>query len=84
MQLKTVLNRVHKMNGFVYGKAEFAGERIEVEVHPRKGSGPICSGCGERGPGYDVLDGPGSSCRCGRSAWCCCMRCVGWTASDAG
>jgi|GEM_PF-1746357 len=56
MQLKTVLNRVHKVNGFVYGKAEFAGERIEVEVHPRKGSGPICSGCGERGPGYDVLE----------------------------
>jgi transposase len=56
MQLKTVLNRVHKIKGFVYGKAAFAGKRIEVEVHPRKGSRPICSGCGKRGPGYDVLE----------------------------
>lgn len=55
MQIKTVLNRVHKIKGFVYGKIRFAGDRIEVEVRPRKGSRPICSGCGQAGPGYDTL-----------------------------
>ena len=55
MQLKTVLNRVHKIKGFVYGKDQFVGDHIEVDVRPRKGSRPICSGCGVRGPGYDTL-----------------------------
>lgn len=55
MQVKTVLNRVHKIKGFVYEKVRFVGEHIEVEVRPRKGSRPICAGCGIRGPGYDTL-----------------------------
>ena len=56
MQVKTVLNRVHKIKGFVYEKVRFVGGHIEVGVRPRKGSRPICSGCGQRGPGYDTLD----------------------------
>ena len=55
MQVKTVLNRVHKIKGFVYGKVRLAHDRIEVEVRPRRGSRPICSGCGRAGPGYDTL-----------------------------
>jgi len=55
MQVKTVLNRVHRIKGFVYEKVRFVGERIEVDVRPRHGSRPICSGCGRLGPGYDVL-----------------------------
>ena len=55
MQVKTVLNRVHKIKGFVYEKVRFVGEHIEVEVRSRKGSRPICTGCGIRGPGYDTL-----------------------------
>jgi transposase len=55
MQVKTVLNRVHKIKGFVYGNVRFAGDQIEVDVRPRKGSRPICSGCGQPGPGYDTL-----------------------------
>ena len=55
MQIKTVLNRVHKIKGFVYEKVRFAGDQIEVAVRPRKGSRPTCSGCGRPGPGYDVL-----------------------------
>lgn len=55
MLVKTVLNRVHKVKGFVYEKARFNGDRIEVEIRPRKGSRPICSGCGRPGPGYDTL-----------------------------
>lgn len=56
MQVKTLLNRVHKIKGFVYGKVRFVNERIEAEVRPRKGCRPICSGCGQPGPGYDTLD----------------------------
>jgi transposase len=56
MRVKTVLNRVHKVKGFVYEKARFNGDRIEVEIRPRQGSRPICSGCGRRGPGYDTLE----------------------------
>lgn len=55
MQLKTVLNRVHKIKGFVYEKIHFVGEVIEVDVRPRRGSRPYCSGCGRRGPTYDHL-----------------------------
>jgi len=55
MQLKTVLNRVHKIKGFVYENTRFVGDRIVVDIRPRKGSQPICSGCGRRGPGYDTL-----------------------------
>ncbi len=57
MQVKTVLNRVHKTKGFVYGNVRFAGDQIEVDVRPRKGSRPICSGCGEPRQGYDTLWG---------------------------
>ena len=60
MQLKTLLNRVHPVKGFVYGKLRQVeddsapnGLRIEVEVQARKGSRGLCSGCGEAGPGYD-------------------------------
>lgn len=56
MQLKTVLNRVHRIKGFVYERDRFVDDdQIEVEVRPRKGSRPICAGCSRRGPGYDTL-----------------------------
>jgi transposase len=55
MQVKTVLNRVHEVKGFVYGKVRFVNDRILVDVRPRQGSRPICSGCGRQGPGYDTL-----------------------------
>lgn len=55
MQVKTVLNRVHPVKGFVYGKVRFVNDWIEVDVRPRRGSRPICSGCGRSGPGYDTL-----------------------------
>ncbi len=42
MLVKTVLNRVHKVKGFVYEKARFNGDQIEVEIRPRQGSRPIC------------------------------------------
>jgi len=59
MQLKTILNRVHKFNSFVYSKAHWVEvgttPTLEVEVRPRVGSQGICSGCGRHRPGYDHL-----------------------------
>jgi transposase len=59
MQLKTILNRVEPFKSFVYGKARWVEEAwqptLEVELHARKNSRAICSGCGRPGPGYDRL-----------------------------
>lgn len=55
MQVKTVLNRVHPIKGFVYGKIRFEGDAIEVEVRSRQRCRAFCSGCGRRGPTYDHL-----------------------------
>jgi len=59
MLLKTILNRVQYHSGFVYGPVHFvekaAEELLEIEIQPRKGSLPVCSGCGRPGPGYDTL-----------------------------
>jgi len=60
MQLKTILNRVHKIQGFVYDKirlCEIEGELfLDVLVRPRQGNRPVCSGCGKKRPGYDTGD----------------------------
>jgi transposase len=59
MQLKTILNRVEPFKSFVYGKVRWvegaARPTLEVELRARKNSRPICSGCSQRGPGYDRL-----------------------------
>jgi len=60
MHLKSILNRVQRHKGFVYGAAKWRTQRgglpaLDIGIHPRRGSRPICSGCGRRGPGYDVL-----------------------------
>jgi len=59
MQLKTILNRVQKFKSFVYGAVrwtETAREpTVEVELFPRRGSRPVCSGCGRKRAGYDTL-----------------------------
>lgn len=53
MRLKTILNHIHKVKGFVYEQARFNGERdaIEVVLRPRCGTRAVCSGCGRQGPG---------------------------------
>jgi transposase len=55
MQLKTILNRLEKQSGFVYCEGKWCGDDILIELRPREGSKPICSGCGKRRPGYDRL-----------------------------
>jgi len=61
MLVKTLLNQVHPVKGFVYGRihrvadrAQVCGYRLEVAVRPRAGSRGLCSGCGQRGPTYDT------------------------------
>ena len=59
MQLKSILNRVQKFKSFVYGNISWvegvAGPTLEVELHPRRNSRPVCSVCGHKRPGYDKL-----------------------------
>ena len=62
IKLKTLLNQVHKIKGFVYTKIQMVGgsgnPRIIAEVRPRRGSRPVCSGCGKPGSGYDHMTEP--------------------------
>ena len=57
MQLKSILNQVEKIPGFVFEKCLWSknGKEIEVELRPRKNSWPLCSGCGSIAIGYDQL-----------------------------
>jgi len=58
MHIRSILNRVEKLKGFVYESERFitSGDRpsIEVVVRPRKGTQGYCGGCGNKGPTYDT------------------------------
>lgn len=61
IKIKTLLNHVHKIKGFVYTKIKMIGTKhpqIIVEVQARRGSKPQCSGCGKRRAGYDHMPSP--------------------------
>lgn len=62
MQLKTILNQITDYKSFVFGKARWRedGSRrtLEVPIEPRANGRPICSGCNQRGPGYDRASQP--------------------------
>ena len=59
MQIKTILNRVQKFKSFVYGTVYWVENAstptLEVQIHPRLNSRPLCSGCRTHRPGYDKL-----------------------------
>jgi transposase len=59
MQLQTILHRVQRHKSFCYRAAEFrdgaAGLALDVAIEARANGKPICSGCGQRRPGYDQL-----------------------------
>jgi transposase len=59
MRIQTILNQVQKFQSFVYGEARlvdaYPRPALEVKVRPRANSRAICSGCGEKRPGYDTL-----------------------------
>ena len=54
MLLKTILNNRYPLKRFVYGNARLSGERILVDVRPRKNSKPRCGQCHSPGPTYDT------------------------------
>ncbi len=57
MQIKTILNHVQKFKSFVYGEARLLADNkqpiLEVDVHERSNSRPLCSVCEQSAPGYD-------------------------------
>ena len=57
MLLTRLLNACHHFPGFVYDGARLdeATKTIEVQVRPRRGSKPRCSGCSKCASGYDRL-----------------------------
>ena len=60
MLVTTILNRLDKHKGFVYGKAVLVedgktGKRLEISIQARKNSRGLCSVCGRPGPSYDRL-----------------------------
>jgi len=58
MQIKTILNRIEKQPDFVYDRCELRRDgrlTLEITLRPKRGSRPICSGCGRKGPGYDTM-----------------------------
>jgi len=59
VRLKTILNRVQRLHGFVYARVRMLEEMgrliIEAEIRPRAKGRPTCSGCNQAGPGYDTL-----------------------------
>jgi len=59
MQLKSILNRVQKHQGFVYTDMDLTQEKeqlvLNVTLRPRTNGRALCSGCGRKRPGYDTL-----------------------------
>jgi hypothetical protein len=57
MRLITLLNRCHHFPGFVYEKARLCRDQgiVEIEVQPRRGAKPVCSGCHRPAVAYDDL-----------------------------
>lgn len=59
LNVKTILNLKENHQFFVYKDVRLNNTsdecRIEVKIEPRKGCKGICSGCGEKRPGYDRL-----------------------------
>ncbi len=57
MRLKTILNECCDFKPFVIGTSKFSSDRksIEIQMHSRANSKPVCSKCGESGTCYDHL-----------------------------
>jgi transposase len=59
MQIKTILNRIHKQRGFVYGttqlEEQIGGLALTIAIAPHRRNQPQCGGCGQRGGVYDRL-----------------------------
>jgi transposase len=59
--LKSILNQVQPVKGFVYESVQYSAERadtVEVRVVPRRGSQARCSRCDRACPTYDHAERP--------------------------
>lgn len=60
MPIKTILNRIQKQRGFVYGPMQLVeqtdGLVLYVEIYPHARNRPRCATCGRHGGHYDTLD----------------------------
>ena len=60
MHIRSILNHVEELKGFVYESEKFiaSGDRptLDVVVRPRKGCQGYCGACGKKGPTYDTGD----------------------------
>ena len=84
MLLTRLLNACHRYPGFVYERARLCerSKRIEIDVRPRRGCKPICSGCYRPGRSYDRLAERRFEFIPFWGFWCfCCIACGGSTAS---
>lgn len=59
MQVKTILNRIHRLTSFVYERVDLRIDEddqlcLDVHVRPRANSRGLCPGCAKRCPGYDT------------------------------
>lgn len=55
LALKTLLNRVERLQGFVYESSQLNGSSIEIHLRARRNSLARCSGCERPAGGYDQL-----------------------------
>jgi len=59
MQVKTILNRIQKHRGFVYGavqlEEQIGGLAVTVDIAPHRRNRPRCAGCEQPGAVYDHL-----------------------------
>ncbi len=59
MQIKTILNRIQKQRGFVYGAVRLVedadGLAVHIDIYPHARNRPRCATCGQRGGHYDTL-----------------------------
>jgi transposase len=59
MQIKTILNRIQKHRGFVYGtvqlEEQIGGLALTVDIAPHRRNRPRCAGCEQPGAVYDRL-----------------------------
>ena len=59
MQIKTILNRIQKHRGFVYGtvqlEEQIGGLALMIAIAPHRRNRTQCAGCGRPGRVYDRL-----------------------------
>jgi transposase len=59
MLVQSILRKIDPIKGFVFERAYWGKKSetlsLEITVRARKGTRPICSGCGKPAPGYDTL-----------------------------